>query len=141
MPYLLLALGLIIGGYALFRFFMRANVQQIKAFFMVAISFAIIIAIFVMAVTGRLPAALALVVGLAPFVPRFFKAKPSGASAKDSAMTRDEACEILGVAKDATNVQIKEAYKKLMKKMHPDQEGSEWMAQKLNAAKDLLLKD
>lgn len=55
-------------------------------------------------------------------------------------MTRKDALDILGLKEDASAEDIKAAYKKLMKKVHPDQEGSEWMAAKLNQAKDLLLK-
>ena len=38
------------------------------------------------------------------------------------------------------NVSIATETKRLMKKVHPDTQGSEWMASKLNDAKDYLLK-
>lgn len=137
MPYLLLVLGLIIGAYALYRFFLRASVAEIKAFGMASIAVTIIIAIFVMAVTGRLPAALALVVALLPFITKLLPKKEKNAA--EVKTTRAEAYEILGLDDNASAAEIKASYKKLMKKVHPDQEGSEWMAAKLNAAKDLLL--
>jgi len=139
MPYLLLILGLVVAAYALYRFFLRASVKEIKAFGMVAVSFVIIIAIFVMAVTGRLPAALALVVALVPFVTKLLPKKEAQVNGDKVALTRAEAYEILGLTESASDADIKSSYKKLMKKVHPDQEGSQWMAAKLNAAKDLLL--
>lgn len=139
MPYLLLALGVIIGAYVLYRFFLRASVAEIKAFGMVAIALTIIAAIFFMAITGRLPAALALVAGLVPFLGKLMPKNRTEQSEKPVTLSRAEAYEILGLKDDANKTEIKAAYKKLMKKVHPDQEGSEWMAAKLNAAKDLLL--
>lgn len=148
MPYLLLAIGLMVGAVALYRFFLNANIKQIKAAFMVVSLVAIAIAMFYLAVTGRLPAAIALVVAIVPFVLSYLKARAAGHSGQDAPhntnsankpMTHDEALEVLGLGKGASVDMIKDAYKKLMKKVHPDQEGSEWMAAKLNEAKDLLL--
>ena len=68
MPYLLLVIGLIVGLYALYRFFINANIKQIKALFMSAGLVTVIVALFVMAVTGRLAAALGLGAAIIPFV-------------------------------------------------------------------------
>lgn len=147
MPYLLLVIGLIIGIFALYRFFINANIEQIKSFFLASITITICVALFFMAVTGRLPAAIALVSALAPFVVAYYSKRMRQKKHGDSSnpdtqkpMTRQEALEVLGLDENADEKAIKEAYKKLMKKFHPDQEGSDWMASKLNEAKDLLLK-
>ncbi|MEC7029920.1 MAG: DnaJ domain-containing protein [Pseudomonadota bacterium] len=54
-------------------------------------------------------------------------------------MTKTEALDVLGLSGTPPEDEIRSAHKRLMKKVHPDQEGSAWMAKKLNQARDVLL--
>ena len=66
-------------------------------------------------------------------------ARNAGTTGQGGSMSRDEACQILGVASDATADQIVEAHRRLMQKLHPDSGGSTYLAAKLNQSKDILL--
>ena len=54
-------------------------------------------------------------------------------------MTEDEAYQVLGLEKGATTEAINRSHRELMKKIHPDQGGTTYLATRVNQARDILL--
>ncbi len=70
---------------------------------------------------------------------RRFKEDKNTSSQKNNAITESEALEILGLEPGSSDEQIIQAHRELMQKIHPDRGGNNYMATKLNLARDLLL--
>ncbi len=75
MPYIILVFGIIAAFYALFRFFIKADPQQIKSLFMLIFISAFLLILFFFAATGRILIAIALVILSVPFIIAHFKAR------------------------------------------------------------------
>lgn len=77
-----------------------------------------------------------------PFLrqPPFYGDSNASSPPSARAMPREEAAQILGVAADADERAIRNAYRDLMQRNHPDHGGSEYLASQINQAKDVLLK-
>jgi hypothetical protein len=72
------------------------------------------------------------------------RAGPSAAGgeaprARGGAMSRQEAYQVLGLAPGASEADIRAAHHRLMRTAHPDVGGSDWLAARVNMARDVLL--
>jgi len=56
-----------------------------------------------------------------------------------SELTRSEALAVLGLGEDASQEDIVAAHRTLIQKLHPDRGGNDYLAAKINEAKDFLL--
>ena len=54
-------------------------------------------------------------------------------------MARSEALQILGLKSGASEAEVKAAHHRLMRAAHPDAGGSDWLAARINQARDVLL--
>ena len=50
-----------------------------------------------------------------------------------------QALAVLGLADGASDVQVREAHRRLMQRLHPDRGGTDYLAATLNQAKEVLL--
>ncbi|WP_119392303.1 DnaJ domain-containing protein [Taklimakanibacter lacteus] len=68
-----------------------------------------------------------------------WNAGPGNGAAPSGKMSRAEALAVLGLKEGATPDEIRAAHRRLMKEFHPDHGGSDYLAAKINQAKDVLL--
>jgi hypothetical protein len=66
-------------------------------------------------------------------------ASPPPGGGAGGRMTREEALAVLGLAEGADEAAIRAAHRRLMRAAHPDQGGSDWLAARINQARDVLL--
>ncbi|MGD9860020.1 MAG: hypothetical protein AB7S90_08185 [Marinobacterium sp.] len=116
------------------------------------------IGLLAMAITGRmhwLGALIALVLPflqkLLPLLLRFLPSlagtlnrkrqqkKQQRSNRPNKQMSRDEALEILGLKPDANRDDVIQAHRRLIQKLHPDRDGSAYLAARINEARDRLL--
>jgi DnaJ homolog subfamily C member 19 len=55
-------------------------------------------------------------------------------------MTQEEAYQVLGLQPGASEAEIRAAHHRLMRTAHPDSGGSDWLATRVNQARDVLLR-
>ena len=121
--------------------FSRAQVSSIKQLgvWLAAIGGLLLAALLFF--TGRGASAIGALFFLGPLLWSWTgQAAPGTARrASPSVLQRATALEILGLPENASASDIQAAYVRLMRAAHPDQGGSDWLAARINQARDTLL--
>ncbi len=153
MLWLLLGTAILGALVLLLRAFERASVATIATFLKWLAAFVGIAVVGLLLLSGQGPRALAGLVFFGPLLWRRWHqggAGPGafglggGASAtppprQGSALSRAEAYEVLGLKPGASAEEIHAAHRRLMRLAHPDTGGSDWLASRINQARDVLL--
>jgi hypothetical protein len=149
-PFLLLGALTLLAALAAAGAFSRARVATVKVFLRWLLGLGGLLLAAMLLLTGRLPAGL-LVLGLLgplllgwdrrgrPAPPKGRPPPPPPPPPRGAAMSRQEALAVLGLPPNADRQAIQETYLRLMQAAHPDRGGSDWLAARLNQARDVLL--
>jgi len=148
-------LWLVLGAVVLFalmgglRAFERASVTSIKALFAWIAALGGLSLALLLILSGRGGIALGALTLFGPLLWQRWQAGrgrrvgggAAGPFSRPSAgpMSRQEAYEVLGLHPGASEVDIREAHRRLMRGAHPDVGGSDWLAARVNQARDILL--
>jgi hypothetical protein len=162
-------LWLLLGGVVLFlllgglRAFERASVTSIKALFTWIAALGGLSLALLLILTGKGGIALGALTLFGPLIYQQWQAArgrrvgggpSSGASGGGTsrratgdnkprraagAMSQQEAYEVLGLRPGASKAEILSAHRRLMRGAHPDTGGSDWLAARINLARDVLL--
>jgi hypothetical protein len=144
--FLLLGGASLLAVMAALGMFSRAQIGDIKQFGVWTVAIGGLLMAALLFLTGRGALAIGGLVMLGPLIWSWIGlAKPQSGpqprtpGPRSSAMTRAEAFEVLGIAPSSSKADIQAAYIRLMQAAHPDRGGSDWLAARINQARDILL--
>jgi DnaJ family protein C protein 19 len=146
-------LWLLLGAIVLFvllggmRAFERASVTSIKSLFTWIAALGGLSLALMLILTGRGGIALGALTLFGPLLYQRWQAARgrrigglgSAPRPRSATMSREEAYEVLGLHPGASETEIREAHRRLMRGAHPDAGGSDWLAARINQARDILL--
>jgi DnaJ homolog subfamily C member 19 len=156
-------LWLIIGALTLFLFlgglraFERASVTTIKSLLAWIAALGGVTLALLLVLTGREGIALGALAMFGPLIWQRWQAYRSSLGTRSNqqqagessqppprraagGMSVDEAYQVLGLHPGATEAEIRAAHHRLMRTAHPDSGGSDWLATRINLARDVLLR-
>lgn len=158
MARIVVLLAIVFLGYLFWGALKQRSPQQRKQLLLRGLLVALIAITLLLAATGRvhwimaaLAAALPFVKGLfglllrtLPFLQVWLKQRQSRSEQPNTPnsnpeVDEEEAWKMLGLNPEASREDIIKAHKRLIQKLHPDRGGNDYLAAKLNAARDLLL--
>jgi hypothetical protein len=155
-----LTLFLFLGG---LRAFERASITTIKSLLAWIAALGGITLALLLILTGREGIALGALAMFGPLIWQRWKAyraslnsganrqqQSSGSASGNSqrppprgpgaGMAPEEAYQVLGLHPGASEAEIRAAHHRLMRSAHPDSGGSDWLATRINLARDVLLR-
>jgi DnaJ homolog subfamily C member 19 len=145
-----LTLFLFLGG---LRAFERASVTTVKSLFAWIVALGGISLALLLLLSGRGGIALGALAMFGPLIWQRWRAYRAGVGPqqhraggsapppprRQGNMTREEAYQVLGLQPGATEAEIRAAHHRLMRTAHPDSGGSDWLATRVNQARDVLV--
>lgn len=159
MARIVVLLAILLLGYLLWNELKKRSAKQRRQLILRGTLFGLVGIFLVLAATGRVHWIMAALAAAIPFAKVLFslvlRAFPflqvwmkHRQQAEEQTTTlnpsgefnEEEAWQLLGLEPSATREQIIQAHKRLIQKLHPDRGGNDYLASKLNAARDLLLK-
>jgi hypothetical protein len=147
-------LWLILGAVVLFtlmggaRAFERASVTTVKSLLTWVAALGGVTLALLLILSGRGGFALGPLIMFGPLIWRKWvesRARQIGGGNarpppnRPGGMSRQEAYDVLGLRPGASEADIREAHRRLMRGAHPDAGGSDWLASRVNQARDILL--
>ncbi len=123
--------------------FSRAQVATVKSLGVWIAGIGGLLLAAMLFLTGRGAVAVSALVVLGPLIWswRGERAGKAGQAprAGRGGMSREDAYAVLGLKQGASRAEVLEAHRRLMRAAHPDQGGSDWLAARINQARDALV--